>query len=452
LLACRAQPRFETPEVELEPSFVGAAAQPAQPVEEAWWRSAGDAVLNELVERALAGNLDLEQAGARIRAARAELGMVVGEGRPRGDFAATAQRREPSTAVAGGEFLPEDDAAFHGAGFELAWELDLFGRRAREREAAEAGLAALQEDAVAVELALETEVVRQYVELRALEAEADLAARRRGAAARHAELVWVLVEGGLAGGPALAEDRARLAGADARLAPLSGERRLRVHALALLLGSTPREVEGLFERAPKGVGVLPRPPVEIASGLPVELLARRPDLRAAERRVALAWARGREAEAALFPRLSLGAALGLESESLADLVSHPARAMSFGAELAGPLFRGGVLRWAVRARDAEEEEARVAYERAVLVALLEVEDGLTRFERGRVTLAAQAERRSEAAAFSELAAARFGAGLVSELEALEAEDDLMGAELELLRAEAELVQAALFLQRALAAP
>lgn len=448
VLACRTRPAYESPRVSLPESYLGAPAG-AGSVDEAWWRSLGDPALVALSERALAANLELAQVAARLRAARAELGMVSGEGRGNLDFAAAALRREPSTAVAGGEFLPEDDAAFFAAGLEFSWELDLFGRRARAREAAVAGVEALDAEAAGVELALLAEVARQYVDLRALEREAQLLTQARAFAGQAVELVRAREQAGLADGLERAELEARAEDLEARLAPLAGERRVRLDALALLLGTWPRDVELLLAAFPAGEAQIPAPPEVVASGLPVELLRRRPDLQAAERRVAQAHARGDEARAALYPSLSLGAALGFESESLADLASAPARAMSLGPSLSAPLLSGGVLRWAVRARDAEEEEARLAYEHAVLVALLEVEDGLARFERGQRQLAALEAGRAHSLELVRLARVRAAGGLAEELEVLTRELESLEAEREAALGQAELMRSALRLYRAL---
>lgn len=445
--ACRSGGTFETPEVTPPPAW--STASEAAAIDEAWWHSFGDPLLVSLVERMLANNLELAQADARLGAARALLAVVAGQGGPRGDFRAVAERREPSTAVAGGEFLPTDDAAFYSAGLDLSWELDLFGRRARAVEAAQADLDAQQEETRAVALALVAEVGRQYVEWRVLEAEIELFAQASARAAQVVTLIGARVAAGFDDERTLLDARARQEELLARLAPLSAERAARVHALALLLGLWPGELEAELAPAARPLEALLVPPERIESGLPLDLLRRRPDLRAAERRVAEAWARGREAEAALYPVLSLGAALGLESEALADLASQPARALRVGPSLTAPLFHGGALRWAVRARDAEEEAARSDYERAVQNAVGEVEDALARFERGRARRAALALARQSAQERAALVGARAEAGLESELGSLAVELARVEADLAWVRGEGEQVLAAVRLYRAL---
>ena len=447
LVACRGTARYEAPAPELPAAW--STPGPAGAVELDWWRAFGDAELERLVARALEGNLELAAAAARIREARAVVAVVGGEARPQGDLGAASGRREPSTAVAGGEFLPQDDAGFHSLGLDVRWELDLFGRRAYAVEAAEAELEATEERAHAARLSVIAEVARLHLEARGLAVEERLRTRQVELARRTLALVEARVAAGLADEGAALVAREELAALSAHLPALAAERRARALALGVLLGLRPDELP----QASVGEDAAdepPAPPLEIARGLPLELVARRPDLRVAERAVARAWAEGRQAQAELYPVLSLDAALGVESESLDDLFSGSARTFSIGPSLTAPLFHGGVLRWAVRARDAREESVRLEYERAVLEALREVEEGLARFQREGERLAELATLRERRREGEGLARAREQAGLSDELELGTSESRRLEADLAWSTARTELALAAVRLYKALA--
>lgn len=428
LAACRGAAPYTPPAPDLPLAWSTPVADGE--VERAWWRRFGDPELDRLVERALAENLELAVAEARLREARAVLGVVAGEARPRGDLGAAAGRREPSTAVAGGEFLPADDAAFHSLGLDVRWELDLFGRRAHAVDAAEAELDATRARADGARLRVLAEVARLYCEARGWAAEEALRQRQLELAQRTLVRVEARVRAGLADERAALVAREERAALAAELPRLAAERRARELALGVLLALRADEQEAFAAgaRAP----AQPSAPPEIARGRPLELLARRPDLRVAERAVARAWAEGRQAEAELYPVLSLDAALGVESESFADLFTGAARTFSLGPSLTAPLFRGGVLRWAVRARDAREEAARLEYEGAVLAALSEVEDGWTRFQRQGERLREVEDLGARRAARTALVRARAAAGLEAEQAADEAELQELAAELALV--------------------
>jgi len=445
VVGCHGAP-YEPPAPTLPPSWSAGVSEEA--VEREWWRSFGDAELDALVARALQENLDLALASARLREARAVVGIIGGESYPRADLGAAAVRREPSTAVAGGEFLPQDDAGFYSLGLDVRWELDLFGRRARAVEAAEAEFEATAERARAVRVSVLAEVARLHLEGRGLAAEEELELRQRTLALRTLALVEARVEAGLDDERAALAAREELATISARIPLLAAERRARALALGVMLGLRPDELE-VSDLEDGAAAQPPTPPSAIARGLPLELLTRRPDLRAAERDVARAWAEGRQAEAELYPVLSLDAALGVESESLDDLFSGSARAFSVGPSLTAPLFRGGILRWAVRAADAREEAARLAYERAVLEALREVEEGLTRVQREGERLIEVEALREQRRQGEGLARVREQAGLEGEIERAAAESRRLEAERSWVQARTGLALASIRLYKAL---
>lgn len=449
LCACRVGEDYQAPEPALPASFTGAesAAAPLSDEEAHWWTTFGDPTLDRLVERALAKNLDLFIAAQRVREARAAVRIVGGDARPSADLGTSAVRREPSTAVAGGEFLPDDSASLFSLGIDARWELDLFGRTARLVEATEAERDALVEAERGVLLVVLAEVARNYIELRGAEAELQLLERELASQRDTQALVAARVRAGLEPEADLARSRALAAATESRLPVLAQLRETRAHALAVLLGEWPGELSRALE--PAQDRALPVPPDAIASGLPVELLRRRPDLRQAERQLARTSALSAQAVAELYPRISLGATFGWESETLAGMFDAPSRAYSVGPSLVTPLIHGGILRWVVRARDAQEEQARLAHERAVLEALREVEDALTAWSRTRARIPALDEARAAQREALELGRERYTSGLEDYLGVLDNERGVLLAESALVRGRTELALSAVALYKAL---
>jgi NodT family efflux transporter outer membrane factor (OMF) lipoprotein len=447
--ACRAGEDYHAPELGAPPAF-NAAAEDSELASAgelaAWWTRFDDPALDDLVERALANNLALKIAAARIRAARAGVGVVGGAARPQADLAVEAGRREPSTAVPGGEFLPQRDAPFYAAGFDARWELDLFGRTARQVEAAEAEHDVEVEAARGARLAVVAEVARHYFDLRAAEAEEALLRRELAAQAERRALVEDRVRAGLEDELSLARARALEAETETGLPELARRRAAAAHALGVLLGAVPGELAQELAQRP---GALPAPPAVLPASLPLDCLRRRPDVRGAERALARASALRAQAVAELYPRVSLGAAFGWEAEQPSDLFDGPSKTFSAGPSLLAPLLSGGVLRFGLRARDAQEEEARLTLELSVLSALAEIEDALVAERRsGERRVALQAAREAHAATLA-LARDRWSAGLEDYLGVLDAERGFLAAETALVRGASDHAEAAAALYKSL---
>ena len=262
LTACRVGPEYERPELSVPDSFAAPVATELGVEDERWWRTFGDPVLDELVEAALAGNRDLRSAAQRVREARAVIDIEGDANYPTVDGRAGVVRRKPSTAVAGGQFLPSDPANLHSLGFDARWEIDLFGYNARAIEAAEASYGSALEDARGVLQRLVAEVARTYVELRGVERELVVLRESLESQEDAARLVASRVDAGLSSELDAMRIAGLVASTRAQLAPLERARASRVHALALLLAETPvlaetfpaladREAAGSFAAAVK---------------------------------------------------------------------------------------------------------------------------------------------------------------------------------------------------------
>lgn len=394
-----------------------------------WWRCFGDARLDALMQRARAANLDLELATARVREARARAGQVRAERLPQLDATGAATRARSSE---NGLFdVPGEEHELYSAGFDARWELDFFGRIERASEAADAEIEASIEDRRAVLVSLYGEVARAYVELRGHQLSAAIARRNAQAARSTVELTRARQGGGIDSALDVARAEALLASTEASLPRHEAGARVALHRLGILLAEHP----GALEAELGEVAAVPAAPERVFVGLPSDLLERRPDLRAAERRLAAATARIGSAQAERYPSFSLSAGFGLESTSSSDFADAASRAWSIGPELRWPLFAGGRIDAQVELQDALAEQARLAQRQAWLLALEEVENALVRYlrewdQRRALESAVAANRRSV-----ELAGELSRNGLTSFLDVLDAERSAYAAELELAASE-----------------
>lgn len=407
-------PDYQPPQRELPASWreepgAGLASGPAQLG--GWWKQLGDPALEALVERATRGGLDLREALARVREARARRGIASSDQLPSLDARAAFERRAESDNTPLGGFVP--DADNYSLGFDAAWELDLWGRVRRSVEAADAELGAQLEDVRDVYVTVAAEVARNYVELRAFQRRLALAERNVALQQETLVLVQGRFDAGLVNERDLAQARANLESTRARVPALEGGLRAAENRLAVLLGEPPGnpgtlpvELAALAEPRP-----IPVPPSSVAIGLPADLLRRRADVRRAERALAAESARIGVAEGELYPRLTLTGTLGLAAEHSDDLFSSGSDMHAFGPSLRWNLFDGGRRRAGVAAQEARAEQAELRWQRAVLLALEESENALSAFVREQTRRGSLVEAAAQSRLAVELAQAQYREGL-----------------------------------------
>lgn len=350
-----------------------AAAPRADLAKGAWWAIFGDADLNRLEIGAASANQDLRAASARFAQARATADAARSGIFPRIGAALSAMRQRdsasrplPTTGDAAGTGFTYDNISVP---FDAGYEVDLWGRVRRQIEGARASEQAAADDLEAVRLSIAAEVAVDYFTLRSLEAE-DAALTASVAAYRQAlELTHARRHGGLASDLDVAQAETVLHAAEAQLPALTQTALRFEHALAVLLGQ-PASIFHL-ERRP-----LVEEPPRIRPDLPSGLLERRPDVAAAERRMAAANAAVGVAEAAFFPTVRLTGLVGFQSVDSGALFDWPSRFWAVGPSLALPLFDGGQRRAGLRAAQARYEETVALYRQTVLKAFAEVEDQL----------------------------------------------------------------------------
>lgn len=418
----------------------GPAVSAAQPTGD-WWKLYRDPVLDRLIVDALAANTDIRVSVARLSRARASLRETRGAREPQVGLSGSAQvGRLPGPAIPG---EPRTDVQVD-VGLDVAYEVDLFGRVSRSVEAARGDLAAAAADTDAVRVAIVSETTRAY-------ADAASSAERIGVAQRIVALLdqsLALTERRREVGLANGLDTARIAALrDQRLAEvplLTAQRDAALFRLATLTGRTPREL-------PEEAGARTSAP-RIEQAIPVGdgaiLLARRPDVRAAERRLAAATARIGVATADLYPRIALGGSVGSSGAGLGNL---------FGANpltwLVGPLINWSVNRTAARARvagaEADAQAALATFDGTVLQALEETETALSTYRNSLHRWAALQSARDQAERAARITRARQREGQIGSLELLDTERTAADAQAALAEADARIVQAQIDLFRAL---
>ncbi|MCC7697159.1 efflux transporter outer membrane subunit [Janthinobacterium sp. EB271-G4-7A] len=392
-----------------------------------WWTAFGDPRLTHLVTVALAQNLDLAQAQARVRQARAATGAADAALLPSASLGGQAARAYQSVQTPLGQVLdatPGHDRA--GSARELnlqaSWELDLFGGLRREREAARADYEASEAGWAATRLAVAAQTADLYLSIQGLQARLDLARRQVDTEAALLELATLLYDKGLLNEQALRQAEASLAQARAVVPGLDTAREVALHALDVMLGAAP----GTYGDEMAAAGVMARAPRITADGAPGELLRRRPDLIAAERRLAAASARTGAAVAEYYPKLSLGALFGSATSGGALFGSGSGQAAGM-LGLRWRLFDFGRIDAQIEASRGREAELLAAYRLAALHAAEDVENAcsaLLRHEEQAALLAqsVQAFERARAAAL-----AAYEKGVVSRLDVLQADTRLLRA-------------------------
>ncbi|MGE4334767.1 MAG: efflux transporter outer membrane subunit [Pigmentiphaga sp.] len=382
----------------------------------ATWRLLGDASLDRWLAELDAGNLDIVQAEARYRQARALVDRSRAALWPRLDAGAGLSRGASDGAGVASRYV---------ADLTLAWTPDLWGKASGEIDAAGADARAQAAARAGVQLLAEAEFTRQYLRIRVLDEQAEMLRLTEQAYDRSLELTRNQYEAGLVARSDVALAEAQLASVRVQLAQQTSTRAALEHALAVLLGRLP----GDFALEPGAT--VPAPP-RIPAGVPSALLERRPDVVQAEQAVAAANARLGVARAAWFPDLTLGASGGLQSATLGQWLSAPAWVWSLGPALAATLLDGGA-RGADQARAlAVYDETAAAYRQTVLVAIREVEDALAALATLDIVITGQRQVVALAEEAEALIRNQYAAGMVSFLDVAVAQNSTLGARRDLL--------------------
>ena len=416
---CAVGDDYQRPPVDAPAAYRGTAA-PGPSLAASDWRTVfTDPAQQSLIEQALAGNLDLQVAEARIREAQA--GVVIARSGALPNVA-VALNTSPIARLPGDTL----SSSFLLAGL-LNWEIDLWGRIRRGTEAAQADLGGREAARDGARVSLIAQAASGYFGLAALRETQATTLRSVELQRASLHLMRRRNAAGIVSAAEVRQAEGQLAGTEALLPEVARQIYAAENALALLLARPP----AAFAPMPATLDLPPALP----TGLPIELLERRPDLRQAEQQLVAANARVGEAKALLLPSLSITGTLGRVTTELGQLLnSTPSTVASLGPNVVQPLYTGGALGANRDAAIARLDQALIAYRAAVLNALREVADAVEAYRRSAEQLESQQQRVTAQREALRLADKRFGAGVVSFIEVLDAQRQLLAAETEVVNA------------------
>ena len=414
LSGCRAVgPRYKAPvpptpdawHQEIEKEF----SQSEPPLQE-WWKTLHDPLLEDLIGRARGSNLTVKQALSVIREARYRRRVVSRGLEPRIDYNLSYARSLPSQNIPPYNFLPPalrdtDPVNFYSTGFDMAWELDVFGGIRRQIEAADAGVDASVENYHDVLITLFAEVALAYTDVRTFQQRLTYAETNFKAQQAVLELTKSRYESGLAGRLDVEQATSNLANTESAIPLLRQGLDLTINRLTLLLSMTPGSLHDELRKTPPPT----LPPATVAVGLPANLLRQRPDIRRAERNLAAQVARIGIVTADLYPRFGLSGNLGWETVDF----SNPGKGIAYTVVpfLRLNLFNRGRAKANIHGQEEVAQQALLAYENTVLIALTEVEGAMTAYREERSRRDALARASEATAKASDLVQTLYEMGL-----------------------------------------
>jgi multidrug efflux system outer membrane protein len=379
---CMVGPNYQPPRApNVPPAWAGvtepraaapSVATPGPPRVTAWWRTFNDPQLTALVDEALAANLDVQLAGARLRQARAARGIAAGGLWPTLDTSASYQRARLSV---GSTSAFQEEQNVYQTGFDAAWELDLFGGIRRNVEAATATIQAAQAGLHDAQVSLTAEVALNYVQLRGFQQQIVIAQQNLQAQQHTADITRQRLQAGFVSRLDVANAEAQVATTQAQIPGLETSARQAIYALSVLLARPPADL--LHELA--DTQPLPVTPPVIPVGLPSDLLRRRPDIQQAEAQVHAATAQIGVATADLFPKFSLTGAVSWQSNLLQNWFSKANVSSSLGPTMQWAIFQGGSVVSNIHLQEALRDQSFLTYQKTVLTAFQDVENALIAF-------------------------------------------------------------------------
>jgi multidrug efflux system outer membrane protein len=422
------RPDYAKPEMDLPAGWGDAPADGTRAQAAEWWKVYGDPVLDRLVEEALARNGNLMLAAARVDEARALVGLAAADQRPQVNATVDRDRtrisqRSPTPLPPG--FNPTNNDTRVALG--VSYEIDLWGRLRNATRAARAELLSTEAARETVRIALTSDVAQAYFALRAFDGQLEATRRSLASRTESLELQKKRVEVGDISDYDYRQLEADVAAARAQVPVLEQQRAQQESALAVLLGWSPRAIyDGKLAAGEDPEGQTAA--IVVPTGLPSDLLLRRPDLVQAEQALIAANTRVAVARAAYFPAISLTGFLGSESVALSDLFTGPAGIWQAAIALGQPIYAGGRYDAQVQAAGARERQALAQYGLAVQNAFREVRDALVAQTKAQERLQAESDRVAALRTTLRFARLRYQNGMTSQLEVLDAERNLLAGE------------------------
>jgi NodT family efflux transporter outer membrane factor (OMF) lipoprotein len=385
-----------------------------------WWTRFNDPVLDELMAGALHSSPDVRSALSRITEYRARRGIEGAALFPSLD----AKVSGGSTRTTNRDTNHTTTNTPYAASLDASWQVDLFGRQRQTLAAASADLAQTEENYYGAQVSLAASVASAYVTLRSTEAQLTVVQHSLGTRGETAQLTQWREQAGTGNALDTQQALATLELARASIPALQLAIDQTRNQLALLSGGTPGSLDGLLA-PPHGV---PDAPPALAIGIPAEMLRQRPDVRAAERGLAAAFARTNAARRQRLPSLTLSGSIGVEALSAGRIFNPAATVVSILGGLSAPIFNAGRIRQTITIQNELEKQALNTYESAILTALGEVENALVAVRQNSERLAILARATAAARESATLSALQYQSGQVDLLVSLDAQRTLLDLE------------------------
>jgi NodT family efflux transporter outer membrane factor (OMF) lipoprotein len=440
-----AQAALAAPAYVRAPAAAGIAPKPAP---SDWWQGLGDPRLTALIEAALAHNPDMHAAQARLRQARAQFSQQQAAFTPSLTADAAAPRlRSPNLSSFTGQQQSggQGPLQLYSTTFDASWELDLFGGTRRGVQAASAQAQAAMADLADVQVSLAAEVAQAYIGLRDQQWRLRLAEQSAALQQQMLDLTRRRRLAGTAADIDVERLSSQVEGTRANLVPLSEQIAESLDRLAVLTGKAPGDLDAQLSAA----GGLPVVPASVLVGDPAALLRQRPDIRAAERRLAASYAQIGVKEAAMFPKVTLMGALGFTSTSTGNLFTKSAFTWMGIPFLQWNFLSFGRNREAVVQAEAARDEAEANYRKAVLSALQDANDALSRYGHQREHLLRLQRVQESATRAAQLMRQRYAAGASSLIDLLDAQRAEYAAQQDAVSGQAALLDDFVSLQKSL---
>ncbi|TAK64272.1 MAG: efflux transporter outer membrane subunit [Methylobacter sp.] len=430
LTSCMVGPDYVSPATETASQWLEAEDKRLNTTsthDQNWWKTFNDPVLNQLIDRAYLDNLNIRAAGVRVLEARAQLGIAIGDIYPQNQqLTSSLSKVHLSERASQAAFSKIFDYAQTQLGLTASWEIDFWGKFRRAIESADAGFQAALADYNNALVSLTADVANAYVTIRTLEKRLSIARQNVETQKESLHIAEIRYNGGTTSERDVEQARTVLANTQASIPALEIGLRQQQNALSVLLGIPPSRMNDLLA----GTAQIPSPPMQVAVGIPAELLRRRPDVRHAEWQAAAQSASIGVTKAALYPAISLTGTFGLLSTdvgsfALGDVFLWKSRTANFGPALQWNIFNYGQITNQVRVQDARLQELLVNYQNTVLTAQREVEDNLVAFLRSQERAQSLGESTAAAQRSLDLATLQYRQGITDFTTVLTAQQALL---------------------------
>jgi multidrug efflux system outer membrane protein len=425
LASCTMGPDYARPTVDAPATFRFEPAAVAETANTAWWKQFGDPVLDQLIDTALANNLNVKVAAANVLQALAVITQTRSALFPQVGYSASAERsRTPETALTQAiPGYPNPQTAYQAL-LTASWEIDLWGRIRRQSEAALANMLATDEARRGVILSLVSSVATNYIALRGLDEQLAIARSTLATYGESVRLYQLQFKYGQTSQMTVSQAQSQYETAAAQIPQIESQIAQTENALSILLGRNPGPI-------PRGKSIYDLALPTVPAGVPSQLLERRPDIMQAEQSLIAANAQIGAAKALYFPTISLTGAFGSSSTDLSDLFKGPTRVWNYAGQIIGPIFTFGAVSGQVAQSEAAQQAALLNYQLSIQNAFADVDNALVANQKLKEQLEAQERLVAALKEYARLAKLQYDGGYAPYSTVLQAEQTLFPAELTL---------------------